>query len=82
MLSVVVSDLVSELPPEQRSAEHLESTLRSPQFQQALGSLTHAVMHPDNYQSVMSNFNINPAAGMNQLVSNNASLVICHVIPF
>ncbi len=57
------------MPAEQQDAQQLNSTVRSAQFQQALGSLTAAVQHPDNFQSVMSNFGVDPSPGTQQLVS-------------
>jgi len=59
----VRAELISMLPPEQQTEENLERNLRSPQFQQALGSLTSALRNPDNLQSVMSNFQLDPSAG-------------------
>lgn len=64
----VQAELLPHLPAEQQTAEHLESTLRSPQLQQSLGSLTNALRNPDNLQSVMSNFNLDPAAGQDHLI--------------
>lgn len=59
----VRAELINMLPPEQQTEENLERNLRSPQFQQALGSLTSALRNPDNLQSVMSNFQLDPSAG-------------------
>lgn len=60
----VQRELLAHLPEGQQTAAELDSTVRSPQFRQALNSLTTAVAQPDNYQSVMSNFSIDPAPGM------------------
>ncbi len=56
----VQAALMQHLPEGQRTPASLEATIRSPQFQQALGSLSQAVAQHDNYQSVMSNFGISP----------------------
>jgi hypothetical protein len=62
---------MQHLPEGQQTADNLEATIRSPQFRQALGSLTHAVAQPDNYQSVMSNFSIDPSPGMGQQMAGD-----------
>lgn len=64
----VQADLVRHLPAEQQRSENLESTVRSAQFQQSLGSLSSALRNPDNLQSVLSNFGLNPADGHEQLL--------------
>lgn len=64
----VQADLVRHLPAEQQQSENLESTVRSAQFQQSLGSLSSALRNPDNLQSVLSNFGLNPADGHEQLL--------------
>mmetsp|Transcript_29838 Transcript_29838/g.63890 ORF Transcript_29838/g.63890 Transcript_29838/m.63890 type:complete len:379 (-) Transcript_29838:1526-2662(-) len=68
----VRSRLMRELPEEQRSAEFLESCLRSPQVQQTLRSLTAALMPDDNgsmdgYHSVLANFQLNASDGQKAL---------------
>jgi len=64
--------LLQELPEEQRSAEFLESCLRSPQVQQTLRSLTSALLPDDNgsmdgYHSVLANFQLDAADGQRAL---------------
>eukprot|EP00536_Pseudo-nitzschia_multiseries_P012220 jgi/Psemu1/308894/fgenesh1_kg.454_\ len=64
--------LMRELPEEQRSPEHLESCLRSPQVQQTLRSLTAALLPDDNgsvdgYHSVLANFQLDAADGQRAL---------------
>jgi hypothetical protein len=64
----VEAELVPLLPPGQQTSEHLQTTLRSAQLQQSLGSLTGALRNSDNFQSVMSNFQLNPADGHSQMI--------------
>jgi 26S proteasome regulatory subunit N13 len=64
--------LMQELPEEQRSAEFLESCLRSPQVQQTLRSLTSALLPDDNgsmdgYHSVLANFQLDASNGQKAL---------------
>jgi hypothetical protein len=72
----VCNRLLELLPEEQRSMEHLEDNLRSPQIQQTLRSLT-AALQPDDagsmegYNSVLANFQLNPADGEEALRSGN-----------
>ena len=56
----VVNELLSQLPVEQRTIEHLEGTIRSPQLQQALTSLSEALLNPENFNNVVRNFNLDP----------------------
>jgi hypothetical protein len=68
--------LLQELPEEQRSMEHLEENLRSPQIQQTLRSLTAALLPDDNgsmdgYHSVLANFQMDAAAGQPALTESN-----------
>lgn len=68
--------LMQELPEEQRTAEHLEENLRSPQVQQTLRSLTAALMPDDNgsmdgYHSVLANFQLDAADGQQALTQSN-----------
>jgi hypothetical protein len=59
--------LLQHLPVGQQSVDQLEATVRSAQFQQSLGSLDHALRQADSFQQVTANFNLNPAAGADQL---------------
>jgi hypothetical protein len=64
------------LPEEQRSPEHLEENLRSPQVQATLRSLTTALQPDDvgsmeGYHSVLANFQLDPADGEEALRSGN-----------
>ncbi len=70
----VQRDLVQHLPSDQQDASYLESTVRSAQFQQSLGSLSHALGQTENFHQIVTNFNLNPAAGTEQLVSDSRSL--------
>lgn len=68
--------LLQELPEEQRTMEHLEENLRSPQVQQTLRSLTSALIPDDNgsmdgYHSVLANFQLDAAAGQQTLAETN-----------
>ena len=72
----VKNRLLQELPEEQRSLEHLEENLRSPQVQQTLRSLTSALIPDDNgsmdgYHSVLANFQLDAAAGQQTLTETN-----------
>jgi hypothetical protein len=68
--------LLEFLPEEQRTMEHLEDNLRSPQVQQTLRSLT-AALQPDDvgsmegYHSVLANFQLNPTDGQEALQNGN-----------
>ncbi|CAM9883290.1 unnamed protein product [Chrysoparadoxa australica] len=60
----VVEALTPLLPESQQSEAELRETMRSPQLQQALASLTQA-LQSDNFNSIMSNFGLvasNPAS--------------------
>jgi len=68
--------LLQELPEEQRSMEHLEENLRSPQVQQTLRSLTSALIpddhgNMDGFHSVLANFQFDPNDGQPSLVGGN-----------
>ena len=69
-LSVVVEELRRHLPEGQQNSHHLEENLRSPQFRQALDSLSEA-LHSDSYNSVLANLGLNPAAGADQLAQGD-----------
>ena len=68
--------LLQELPEGQRSIEHLEENLRSPQVQQTLRSLTAALLPDENgsldsYHSVLANFQLDDTAGQAALTNTN-----------
>lgn len=68
--------LMQELPEDQRTPEHLEENLRSPQVQQTLRSLTAALLPDDNgsmdgYHSVLANFQLDAADGQQALTESN-----------
>ena len=68
--------LLQELPEGQRSVEHLEENLRSPQVQQTLRSLTAALLPDesgslDSYHSVLANFQLDVTAGQGTLSTSN-----------
>jgi hypothetical protein len=67
----VQARLMPLLPPEQRNVAELRSLVRSPQFQQALGSLANALQTPDNFNSVFANFGLDPAAGAAAMASGD-----------
>jgi len=71
--------LMQELPEEQRSAEFLESCLRSPQVQQTLRSLTSALLPDDNgsmdgYHSVLANFQLDASDGQTALAEGKSPI--------
>lgn len=65
--------LLPLLPEEQRNPSELRSLVRSPQFQQALGSLSSALHNPDNFNSVFANFGLNPTAGASAMASGDGT---------
>mmetsp|Transcript_21999 Transcript_21999/g.28803 ORF Transcript_21999/g.28803 Transcript_21999/m.28803 type:complete len:386 (+) Transcript_21999:60-1217(+) len=66
----VQKQLLELLPEGQQTPEELQSLIRGPQFQQALTSLS-AALQGDNFNSVMSNFGIDPTPGMSALARGN-----------
>jgi len=72
----VKNRLLEFLPEQQRSLEHLEENLRSPQVQQTLRSLTQALVPDEDgslegYNSVLANFQLDPKDGKAALASGN-----------
>jgi 26S proteasome regulatory subunit N13 len=68
--------LLQFLPEEQRTLEHLEENLRSPQVQQTLRSLSNAICPDeqgslDGYHSVIANFQLDPRDGEEALAAGN-----------
>lgn len=68
--------LLELLPEEQRSMQHLEDNLRSPQIQATLRSLTAALLPDDagnmeGYHSVLANFQLDPNDGAEALQNGN-----------
>lgn len=70
LLSAVVDELRRHLPEGQQNSHHLEENIRSPQFRQALDSLSEA-LHSDSYNSVLANLGLNPASGGDQLAQGD-----------
>jgi 26S proteasome regulatory subunit N13 len=68
---VVRQNLIALLPEGQQTEEALDDTLRSPQLQQAVDVLAHA-LHSDNFNSVLANLGIDPAPGMAHLMRGDA----------
>jgi Na+-transporting methylmalonyl-CoA/oxaloacetate decarboxylase gamma subunit len=64
---IVSAELIQQMPAEQQAHEQLESTLRSPQLQQAIGSLNDALRHPENFHGIATNFNLDPTQGSSEL---------------
>ena len=62
--------LLPHLPEGLQNPGELYATLRSPQLRQALGQLTNA-LQTDNFNAVMSNFGLDPAAGAAALAQGN-----------
>lgn len=62
-----VQSLLPHLPEGQQTPADLRSTLLSPQFQQALGSLSGA-LQTENFNTVFANFNLDPADGQEAVV--------------
>ncbi len=52
----------------------VRAQLRSPQLQQALGSLT-AALQSDNFESIFANFNLRPADGVDAINVGDGSCV-------
>ena len=66
--------LLDLLPPEQRSAEHLEDNLRSPAVQQTLRHLTATLLPEDDWSgfyTVLANFQLDPADGQDAIAAGN-----------
>jgi 26S proteasome regulatory subunit N13 len=64
------------LPEEQRTMEHLQDNLMSPQIQQTLRALSQAMLPDeqgqlDGYHSVIANFQLDPRDGEAALTSGN-----------
>lgn len=67
----VQSKLVQLLPSDMQNVDELRKTLRTPQFGQSVRSLTRA-LHSANYNTILSNFDLNPSAGAGQLAQGDA----------
>lgn len=72
----ICNRLMELLPEEQRSMQHLEENLRSPQVHQTLRSLTQALLpddtgNMDGFYSVLANFSLDPADGQDAMAQNN-----------
>ncbi|DBA03106.1 TPA: hypothetical protein N0F65_003353 [Lagenidium giganteum] len=63
---VCVAQLVQHLPEGAQTAFELQATLSSPQLRQSIGSLVGA-LQSGNFNSVMTNFGLDPAAGADKL---------------
>jgi len=63
--------LLPLLPEGLQTEEELAATLRSPQLRQALGSLSGA-LQSDNYNSVLGNFGLDPAAGSEHMMRGDS----------
>lgn len=68
--------LLELLPEEQRTMEHLQDNLMSPQIQQTLRALSQAMLPDeqgqlDGYHSVIANFQLDPRDGEAALTSGN-----------
>lgn len=68
---VVRRNLIALLPEGQQSDNALNDTLRSPQLQQAIDVLAHA-LHSDNFNSVLANLGIDPSPGAAHLMRGDA----------
>merc|ERR1719152_640433 len=69
----VQARLMPLLPKEQRNPSELRSLVRSPQFQQALGTLSSALSTPDNFNSVFANFGLDPSAGATAMATGDGT---------
>jgi len=72
----LVARLYELLPEQQRTKQHLEDTLKSPQVAQTLQSLTSALLPDENgsldgYHSVIANFRLDPKDGETALFQGN-----------
>ena len=70
LVFAVVDELRRHLPEGQQSSHHLEENLRSPQFRQALDSLSEA-LDSDSYNSVLANLGLHQAPGDNHPVQED-----------
>jgi len=65
------ASLIAQLPEGQRTRAHLEAALRSPQLADSMRALS-AALQSENYNAVMANFGLDPAAGMSALMRGQA----------
>mmetsp|Transcript_3941 Transcript_3941/g.11555 ORF Transcript_3941/g.11555 Transcript_3941/m.11555 type:complete len:387 (-) Transcript_3941:413-1573(-) len=66
----VAERLLSALPEGRQTPEELRATIRSPQFQQTLTSLS-AALQTENYNSIFANFGLDASAGAAALAQGN-----------
>jgi len=66
----VQEQLIPLLAEGQQTPEQLEAIMHSPQLRSSLGSLTGA-LQTDNFNSIMSNFGLDPSRGMEALAAGN-----------
>jgi len=62
----VQARLLPLLPPELQTTQELIETIRSPQFQQSVAALEHA-LETNNFDTIMSNFGLDPSVATNAL---------------
>ncbi|KAF0691942.1 Aste57867_16912 [Aphanomyces stellatus] len=63
----VQAELLPHLPETLQTTEELIDTLRTPQLQQCVGALGHA-LNTSNFNGILSNFGLNPSAGQEHLL--------------
>ncbi|ETV93819.1 hypothetical protein H310_12382 [Aphanomyces invadans] len=63
----VQAELLPHLPDSMQTVDELLDTPRTPQLQQCIGALAHA-LNTSNFDGILSNFGLNPAAGQEHLL--------------
>jgi len=64
--AAAAAELIGTLPDGHQTEQELMETIHSPQFQQALSSLSSALT-TENYNSIFANFGLDPSAGAAEL---------------
>lgn len=75
----VVQRLLPLLPEEQRTEQALRDTLSSPQFQQSVAQLSHALAD-DNVNAVFANFGLDPAHGADALARGDGAAALADAL--
>lgn len=75
----VVQRLLPLLPEGQRTERALRDTLSSPQFQQSVAQLSHALAD-DNVNAVFANFGLDPAHGADALARGDGAAALADAL--
>jgi hypothetical protein len=77
--AAVVQELVQQLPEGQQTSDELRRTISCPQLRASLRALTGALMS-DNYNAVLANFGLDPAAGAEALARGDTVLAFLQAL--